>query len=181
MSAALEKKATSGQPDLCTVVVIYDDSASRTRALQACDYLLRQEWENVELDFHWWRTDFLSDPHMGRAAARHAIASDIVIVCSREGNGIPPILGAWFESWIDGRKNHEGAMIDLGATRTATRPAHRLTLQAIAQRGGFDYLTATPEQPGSDFLKSAPPMSSPTRMDDRPAPSHPPSHYGLNE
>ena len=66
MSAAVEKENRS------IVVVIYDDPTTRARALTACDYLVSQHWENVELDFYWWRTDFLDDANMSRAAAHYA-------------------------------------------------------------------------------------------------------------
>jgi hypothetical protein len=184
VNAAIQEVNASGPPDRCTVVVIYEDGATRARALSACDYLVSQIWENVELDFHWWRTDFLKDPHMAEAAARHAIVSDFLIVCSREGGEISTTLEAWFGSWIGKHQDREGALIDLTVDQDASVPArHRQNvLREIASRGRFDYLTAVPEQPGMEALRSAEPPQNTAPIGDLYDPaSRPPSHFGLND
>src|SRR6187402_1247350 len=128
MSAAIEKEYRS------TVVVIYDDSTTRARALTACDYLVSQLWENVELDFYWWRTDFLDDSNMSRAAAHYAIDADFLIICSTGTENVSKTLEEWFESWIRERDKNEGALIDLSVVPEAPNRLQSV-LQGIAQRG----------------------------------------------
>ena len=185
MNAAIETESTSSLPDLCTVVVIYDDSHTRARALTACDYLVSQIWEAVELDFHWWRTDFLKDPQMAGIAAQHAVASDFLIVCLNATDEMSDNLGTWFESWIDQRGCRQGALIDLTASTIAgTATPHRQSLlRAIARRGTFDYLTTLPERPDAGSPVT-PKMSDAKKLPtvDQPSwQSRPPSRFGLNE
>lgn len=173
MSAALEKENRS------IVVVIYDDPAARARALTACDYLVSQLWDNVELDFHWWRTDFLDDANMSRAAAHYAIGADFLIICSTGTANRSKTLETWFESWIRERDKHEGALIDISLLPDSS---HRLqsVLREIAERGKFDYLASTEASPGkrsTGKLASALPASAERLLDH----SRPPSRFGLNE
>jgi hypothetical protein len=173
MNAAVEKENRS------TVVVIYDDPATRARALKACDYLVSQLWENVELNFYWWRTDFLDDQNMSRAAAHYAIGADFLIICSTGTEARSKTLETWLESWISERDNREGVLIDLSLLPD---PSNRLqsVLREIAERGKFDYLattaTSTSDRP-TGKLPSIPPASA-DRLPDR---SRPPSRFGLNE
>lgn len=181
MNAAIETGTTSSAPELCSVVVLYDDVSTRTRALSACDCLVSLLWESVELDFHWWRTDFLKDPHMARAAAHHAIASDFLFVCSNETETVSASTEAWFESWIDRRGNREGALIDLTVSSPSRiAPPHRqVILRSLARRGWFDYLNAVPE-PGKTDARPPEPVKPPP-IETRPEHLRPPSHFGLNE
>ena len=173
MNAALEKENRS------TVVVIYDDPITRARALTACDYLVGQLWENVELDFYWWRTDFLDDANMSRAAAHYAVDADFLIICSSGTENRSKTLEAWLESWIKERDKNEGALIDLSLLPDSS---HRLqsVLREIAERGKFDYLASTETSTSNRSagrLSSVLPASA-DRLLDR---SRPPSRFGLNE
>ena len=182
MNAAIEEKDTPSLADLCTVVVIYDNSDTRARALKVCDYLVGQIWGSVELDFHWWRTDFLKDKYMARAAATHAVDSDFLIV-ARSSFEISPTLETWFEDWIDQHRNREGALIDL-TTQTVSNPSSQQPniLREIARRGRFDYLTAAREPADTNTFGSTNVTNSKsTLIDDRLSHSYPPSHFGLNE
>lgn len=165
MSAAVEKENRS------IVVVIYDDPTTRARALTACDYLVSQHWENVELDFYWWRTDFLDDANMSRVAAHYAIGADFLIICSTGMENRSKTLETWLESWIRERDKSEGALIDLSVLPDTP---NRLTsvLQGIAARGRFDYLASNETATSS--------RSTEKRLD-RKSDSRPPSRFGLNE
>ena len=175
MSTAVEKDNRS------TVVVIYDDPTTRARALTACDYLVSQLWENVELDFYWWRTDFLNDANMSQAAANSALSADFLIICSRGTENFSKILETWFESWIRERDKHEGALIDLSLVPVADDPGRLPSvLRGIAKRGSFDYLASTESsisnQPANRFSSILP--NSIDRLLDH---SRRPSRFGLNE
>ena len=173
MSAALEKENRS------TVVVVYDDPITRARALTACDYLVSQLWENVELDFYWWRTDFLDDANMSRAAAHYATEADFLIICSTGTENRSKTLETWLESWILDRDKHEGALIDLSLLPDSHNRLQSV-LREIAERGKFDYLASTETSTNnrsSGKLASVLPASA-DRLLDR---SRPPSRFGLNE
>jgi hypothetical protein len=182
MNAASAQANATDPLDRCTVVVIYDDNATRARALTACDCLVDQIWESVELDFHWWRTDFLKDQYMARAAAYYAIAADFLVVCSNPAGETSRILGRWFESWISRRLSREGAFIDLITAQNVrdASPRHHDALRDIAKRGGFDYLgVVAPQSPEQIAGQSGQPLSS--TLPDPLGNSRPPSRFGLNE
>jgi hypothetical protein len=181
----MKKENTENPFEHCTVLVLYDDHHTRTRALNASDYLVSQLWERVELDFRWWRTDFLKDPFMAEVATHDAIASDILIVCSRQVGKSPTTLEAWFESWIGKRADREGALIDVTVPGLAggELPGRQQALQEIARRGNFDYLTTAPAPAAKDVQGTSrlPAASFPSPIGDWLNESRPPSHNGLNE
>lgn len=185
MNAAIETGTAPSLPDVCTVVVIYSDGQTRARALTACDYLVSQIWETVELDFHWWRTDFLNDPQMAGVAARHAIAADFLIVCLSPAADVPTTLETWFASWLHQRGSRQGAMIDLNPPTTADilQPERHGSLRAIALRGNFDYLTTIPAQPEakSSGGDQSPALEKLPALVDSAKDARPPSRFGLNE
>jgi hypothetical protein len=164
----------------CSIVVLYDDDATRTRALAACDYLVGQFWESVELNFHWWRTDFLSDPAMAEMAAGDSVAADFLIVCSGTEQRLAPALEQWFEIWLERRINRLGALLDLGTIRGAQNipslPGREQFLRDVCRRGNFDYLTAFGETAGARSDAKVGGV-----IDDILGESRPPTHYGLNE
>lgn len=185
MNAAIEDANASNSQDTCNIVVLYDGDPTRTRAMAACDFLVGQFWEDVELNFHWWRTDFLRDPALAQVAARDAIEADFLIISSDRSEHPSPSLEQWFESWLDQRGSHQGALVDLTASRS--EPALRFAqtrehfFREACRRGRFDYLTTLAEA-GPDFSN---PPAAPREMggiiDDILGGARPPTHYGLNE
>ena len=58
--------------DLFSAVVLYEDHATRDRAMEICDRLVHKFWADVEFEFNWWRFDFLSDSTL---AMSHSVES----------------------------------------------------------------------------------------------------------
>jgi len=129
------------------VVVVYDDAATRQRAMEVCDHLAKRFWAEVELKFHWWRTDFLEDAGMAATAAENSRNADFIVVCILPDGELSPVFQQWFEGWIAGREGREGALIDLTAT-TGPSPfaaqRKKVFLRDVAHRAGMDYLTHFP-------------------------------------
>lgn len=185
MNEVRDDMNTSGSKDSCSIVVLYDGDVTRARAMAACDFLVSQFWEDVELKFHWWRTDFLQDAELATVAARDAVEADFLIVCSDHRDQPPPSLERWFESWLDRRGDRLGALVDLTANRAGQTFGPSETRQQffreICRRGNFDYLTTLAEA-GSEFSGSTPAKHDVGGIiDDILGDSRPPSHYGLNE
>jgi len=177
---AMSATNTCKEQETCNVVVVYDCNATRARAMATCDYLVQQIWGNVELDFHWWRTDFLQDSSLAKLAAQNAIASDFLIICSGSEHELPFSLSRWFEGWVAQRDNQNrfGAMVDLGTVRDGRAiPSSHLRekfLRQLCQQGGFDYLTAF-------GVELRPSSSMRPIVDEVLRTARPPSHFGLNE
>jgi len=145
------------QKETCNVVVVYEDAASRQRAMAACDFLMQELWSEVEFDFHWWRADFLEHAVMAQAAAEQAADADFLIVCSNPEKGISQNLKEWFESWIEARHGRDGALLDLtqsNLTTTATMQTTETFLRAVARRAMLDYFT-TAQQTVTGTLPSS--------------------------
>jgi hypothetical protein len=177
MNATRPDRESPEFSDVCTIVVLYEGDVSRARAMSACDYLVRQFWAEVELKFHWWRTDFLRDEQLAAVAAVNAMAADFLIISSESDREFSLELESWFESWLDRRLDREGALVDLLPASQNGRgvSAREQFLHEVSRRGKFDYLTSIPGGTGE-------PRQSVTRLiDDRSGESRPPSHYGLNE
>ena len=180
MHTANEEQFSTDSRDVCTIVIIYDDDATRARALDACDFLVKQFWQEVELEFHWWRTDFLSDATLGTVASKNAVAADFLLVCLDLQRAITPTLEAWFESWLVRRSNREGALVDLTSTQKSSDESRQTEtfLREVSQRGCFEYLTTIPDDgKASNIL----PRVNYQSVDEILGESRPPSHFGLNE
>jgi hypothetical protein len=147
MNATKPNPESDENKETWVVVVLYDDTVTRQRAMEVCDLLARRFWSEVELKFHWWRTDFLEDPGMAATAADNSCNADFVVVCVVPDGDLPPVVTRWFEAWTPRREGREGALIDLiTASGTSGLAAHRkkLFLREAAHRAGMDYLTSFP-------------------------------------
>ena len=183
MNAAIEEQPLHESQDVCTIVVLYDGDATRTRALKACDYLVSQFWQDVELEFHWWRTDFLRDETLATAAATNGLVADFLIVSLNPGREITDALESWFETWVTKRGAREGALVNLPP---AVKSRSELTqietfLRDISRRGNFDYMTAIPDEGRASLTASNSSGELPGIVDNILGESRPPSHFGLNE
>lgn len=180
MNTMSETSNSLSSQDTCNIVVIYDGDATRARALSACDYLVKQFWEDVELDFHWWRTDFLNDAELSSVAATNAVESDFFIICSSAGERLSLSLERWFASWLNRRRDRLGALIDLGTVRNGkiqpSAPMQEQFLREVCRRGSFDYLTSFAEDEGVLPAPVAGRIHDDGRGEERP-----PTHFGLNE
>lgn len=183
MNAAIEEQSSTDTRDVCTVVVLYDGNATRARALTACDYLVNQFWQDVELEFHWWRTDFLRDTTLATLASTNAVESDFLIVCLDSNIEITPALESWFENWLTKRVGHEGALVDLTSVTKAKAELTQVGvfLREVSRRGSFDYLIAIPDEENTSPASDRSFREQPVVTDDIREEFRPPSHFGLNE
>jgi hypothetical protein len=185
MNAASPETNLLNPHEVCSIVVLYDGMATRTRALTACNYLVQQFWADIELKFHWWRTDFLRDATLAQVAADNAVGTDFLIMATESPWEVSPALESWFESWLSRRREREGALVDLrpaGADGSSRNDNERERfLREVCRRGNFDYLAAIPEGADAGNHSHHPTNGLSALWDDNLKESRPPSHYGLNE
>jgi len=146
MNRPSEMTEVAPRNEACTVFVLYEDAATRQRGLAACDYLVQYFWTEVEFEFHWWRTDFLTDRSLAAAAAEKAAQANMIFLCSTVTQEPSATLKAWFDSWIGSRRAGEGMLMNL-ITSDAPRPhlpAGELFLLDISRRADLDYLGTFP-------------------------------------
>ena len=172
-----------------SVVVVYENTATRERAMAVCDHLVQQFWSEVEFEFNWWRTDFLEEPGMAATAASNAAAADFIIFCAGIESELARPLGEWCESWVERRGSREGVLVDLtqaAGTAASRAPNAQTYLRLIARRAMMDYLTEVPATimgtlPDSFESAALRATHISSVLDDILHHSPPPSHYGLNE
>jgi hypothetical protein len=126
-----------------SAVVLYEDRLARDRALAISRSLESQVGDEVELQFSWWKFEFLRDPKLAEAAAHAATFADMLLVSARAGHGLPPFFNQWVETWLPRRRYREGALVALiGSGNEAVRETAPATehLRAIARRGAMDFL-----------------------------------------
>src|SRR3974377_2150458 len=136
-----EKRDTK---EIWSVVVVYESTATRERAMSVCDHLVKQFWSEVEFSFRWWRTDFLEDAALATSAAIDAATANFIIFCAGVECDLTPAAAEWFDSWVERRNGREGALIDL--TEVVGAPDGRgqrlqAYLRGVARRAMMDYLT----------------------------------------
>ena len=188
MDVTDEMTEVSPRKEVCTVLVLYEDLATRQRGLAACDYLMRNFWAEVEFEFHWWRTDFFADASLAAAAAEKASQANLIFLCSAATREPSSTLIAWFDSWIGSRLEGEGMLVNLvtGEAPAHHRQAGELFLRDISRRADLDYLGTFPQTSTGTFPSSvidaehrANQMSS--VLDGLLRESHRPPHFGIND
>src|SRR5437899_3117434 len=94
-------------PELFSVVVLYEDRATRDRALSVCHHMEAQVGDEIDFRFSWWRFDFLGASDLGEEAAKAALAADMLVVSAHPGRGLPMAFTQWVETWLPRRSYRE--------------------------------------------------------------------------
>ena len=145
MAAKRQNSAATPKPkETWTVVVVYEDTTTRERAMAVCDQLVKRFWSKVEFEFSWWRQTYLADSNIAKAAAWSAANADLIVFSTHSDSELSAGLKAWVETWLEKRREREGALIGLIGTardpKTDTASKHRY-LRQIAERARMDYLS----------------------------------------
>src|SRR5438128_2610786 len=131
-----------------SIVVIYEDTATRERAVRACDHLVKQFWTEGELDVNWWSCAMLEEAVLARQSVEKAVQADLIILSLRQDRELASSVSEWIEGWLPRRGDREGALVDLtgqDAEAGGAAAERHIYLRHAAHRGGMDYLTREPE------------------------------------
>ena len=101
-----------------SVLVIYEDVASREQAVDFCDQLVKRFWTRFEFDVSWWSFDLLQQEPVATETAAKAARADLVVVSSTLPGDLPASIKNWIESWLDRRG-------DQGHARRSYKSQHR--------------------------------------------------------
>ena len=183
------EKHHSDSADVCAVVVAYEDTATRDRAVLLCDHLVNKLWDDLDFELSWWKFDFLRDPQIAAEAAAAAGKADMVVFSAHAAQEFPPTVKTWVESWVANRDGRDSALVALiGMEEDLTKgtsPIH-IYLRDVAHRAKMDYLSDVPDAPsvGVDGSVGAIAQRAETVtsvMERILQQASPPSHWGINE
>jgi hypothetical protein len=131
--------------------VIYEDTASRDRALKLCDDLVRNLWNELDFDFSWWRFDYLTDPAIAKLAAESALWSDITMFSARSGADLPIPVQRWVDDWSHRRPVDEAVLVALigSGSPHGDTPAHSF----LRQRAALAHMDFLPPPAGVPLVR----------------------------
>ena len=81
-------------PERCEVAVVYDDIASRDRAIRVCDSLANRFKDDLDFEFTWWNVRFFEDPAIEQLAEQAAAAADLIFFSTARSTEFTPSNGS---------------------------------------------------------------------------------------
>lgn len=172
----------------CKVAVFYEDHESRERVLKLSSRLARKFMSEVDLDFSWWKFQFLEDGVIAGLAAQSAAQADMIFYALGATAELPSAVQACNELWLDQRQSENGLLVaiiggDNGTLRQNT-PVHGY-LADLARRAQMQFISRWESQPpeGMDYLDMMlrrANESSPV-LDEMLARAQQTTHWGINE
>jgi hypothetical protein len=125
------------------VALIYEDVEAGKRGKCFCDMLSAAIRPGIDTHYKLCNFQMLKTLEGRSAAAECAGSSDLVIISTSSGKGLPASVKEWLEMWIGMGDTAGPALAAVFATRTQ---ATRLTcdyLQSLATSGGIEFFPYT--------------------------------------
>ncbi|HEY2951640.1 MAG TPA: hypothetical protein VGK40_03600 [Verrucomicrobiae bacterium] len=172
-----------------SVVVTYEDTATRDRAISVCDGMFAQLGPQTDCEISWWRFSYLHDPALAAQAAAAAAQAGLILFSTHAGAGLPQHVRDWIELWAGHKSTQPSALAALigmvGDAQQGLTPIHYY-LQSVANRAGMDFMPHA-AIPLSVALSGGGAIAP--KKDEGPVqslegfyePEHPTTHWGLNE
>jgi hypothetical protein len=145
-------------PELKTawsVVVAYENAATRERGITFCDQLVGRFWAKCEFDVSWWPFAMLDQAPAAKEAAERAARADLIVLSATPDGDFPLPVKGWVETWLNQRGDREGMLVGLMASAGEScveEGQKHCYLRSAAHRGAMDYLTHIPQ----DISRSIP-------------------------
>lgn len=131
-----------------SVVVAYEDSATREEAAKFCDVLEARFHGQCKVNITWWAYSSIEAPDQALNAADQATAADLIVFAARPEGEMPKHIKSWVEGWLQRRQGREGALVGLLEQTPGSfgppAPCY-VYLRAAAHRGALDYFTEASE------------------------------------
>lgn len=143
------------------LAVVYEDTATRNRAMQLYDHLAQQLLDEYDFQCSWWKLDHLDNPGLCDQAADAAAEANMVIVSLRGDQGPSTVFEQWLHGWLSRRGDQKSALVVLlgekGERGSQTRHLQS-QLQQAARQARMDFFVhaydpPAPGVPGSPELR----------------------------
>lgn len=172
----------------CKVAVFYGDTESRERALKLSSRLAFKFMSDVDLDFSWWKFQFLVDGVIAGLAAQSAAQADMILFSLTTMSDLPSEVKACNELWLDQRQDKHGLLVALigkdDSIKQRPIPVHTY-LADLARRAGMQFMSRWESQPPEgmeylDMILRRANESSPV-LDEMLSRAQQTTHWGINE
>ncbi len=140
------------------LVVAYEDTYTRNRALHLYDHLAQQLLDDYDFKCSWWKFDHLTNATLRQQAADSAAEANMIVLSLHARTELLPIHKGWIEDWLPRRDNRKAALVALlaGTERPENQAAPMLKyLQKTARLARMDFFTHAFDLPRSDRELSA--------------------------
>ena len=156
------------EPDrLLSVAVVYQDSLTRQWATDL--------WDRVGqligcggVHCQAWRINELTEAVAFGQAVQAAAEADVLVISILDNGELPLLLYVWIDAWLPRRVGRPGgmvALIGLPAQPDARIGHAHPYLQAVARRGGLEFLPRENRLPAGPLAFATPPgMASPAEL-----------------
>jgi hypothetical protein len=124
------------------IAVGYQDTASLIKAIQFCDRIVQEYWEEFEIRCTWWKFGFLRHPQIFGGAVTAASEADLILLSLPTENKLPQPIEDWIDEWLERRHFRPGALVSLiPSDRKEDRTQVMLEgyFHEVASRGMMDY------------------------------------------
>ena len=171
------------------LVVAYEDTDTRNRALHLYDHLAQQLLDDSDFKCSWWKFDHLAAAILRREATDAAVNANMIVLSLRARDELSPLQRAWIENWSARRTDRQGALVAMiaGVASPETEaPIMLAGLRDAAHRAGMDFFTHAFGATKPAFTLPAPP-AAPAALADTPFvqeilhQSVPVFRWGINE
>jgi hypothetical protein len=138
------------------LVVAYEDSFTRNRALHLYDHLAQQLLDDYDFQCSWWKFDHLANATLRQQAADAAAEANMIILSVHARPELPSTHRLWMDSWLPRRDNRKAALVALvaGANALQNEAAPMLAcLQNAARLSKMDFFTHEFNLPPQDGLR----------------------------
>jgi hypothetical protein len=136
------------------LVVAYEDTTTRNRAMQLYDHLAQQLLDDFDFQVSWWKLDHLENLKLCEQAADAAAAANMVVVSLRGNHPLPPAFDRWLQIWTPRRASQKSALVMLlGANEQDPDESRRLQarLHQLARQAKMDFFAHAYELPAPEL------------------------------
>jgi len=169
-------------PQGCQVLILCEDFAAYSRAIQVCRRILDQCGVDMDFDFRCWNFVELVDPGCAHSAAKYAAIADIILLSTIRTN-LPPVMTEWLDALHTARFRADGALLLVLNQPASPVETGKLIsrLEKVATRLVMDFVPLLPASSESAW-RSQPSenwaiLTGQPELTDLPNPEH----WGLNE
>ena len=128
--------------------MLYENPATRERAVKLCDDFVTKSGGDPEPEVHWQSFAELGSSGTADPAAEAAAVAEIIIFAISAQGDLPAHVKSWTEKWLGKRGEREGVLIGLlldGRNNPCEIACLKeVYLRHLAHRAGMDYLTHLP-------------------------------------